>query len=193
MNCRAATELLPLHVGHDLSIGEARDLEMHLNGCTGCTTEMERFRESRNALLSARDDSVEASGIWQALAPRLEAIDAARQIQRPWYRRPAGIARVAAALLVLAAVPFVLPMGEGALDAPGGEPAGPELYDLALEDAGAPVLAESESGELVPASNEELLRFLNRTHGWRSGAVPAPDENLDQVLTPVGTPTPRRF
>jgi anti-sigma factor RsiW len=98
-----------LHSGHDLDLPEARELEAHLTGCSDCQVELDAFREARTVLLDVRESDVVASGIWQALAPRLDAVDATKHLQRPWYVRPSGVLRIAAALLVLASLPFLLP------------------------------------------------------------------------------------
>ena len=148
MNCRAARELLPLHSGHDLDLPEARELEAHLADCSECHSELDAFRETRNILLDVRESDVEASGIWQALAPRLEAVDAARHLQRPWYRRPSGVLRIAAALLVLASLPFLLPDPTQ----PGGD-AGRNAVDFAV---GAP----GGSGGLIEVPASETSHLL---------------------------------
>lgn len=160
MRCRSARRLIPLHSGSDLPLSKAGALERHLAECATCCEELDAYRHTRQVLLSVREEDVQASGIWASLAPRLEAVDAAQRLQKPWYRRPQATVwagRAAAAVLVLAATPFLLQqlsnsgLGPNPEDVPNGD--------------GAPVVVmeqERKGPGLTPVdpAGEELFKLL---------------------------------
>ncbi|RMH03941.1 MAG: zf-HC2 domain-containing protein, partial [Planctomycetota bacterium] len=89
VNCRTALRLLPLHAGGDLSAARVADLELHLAGCPTCAAELAVWMRLRGVLAAAAPGPGEAAaGLWGALEPRLDAVDASRRLRRPWYRRP---------------------------------------------------------------------------------------------------------
>ncbi len=107
MNCRTVRRLLPLHSGRDLAARRAVAVEAHLAACPACREELARWDGIRAEIRAARPAGVTASGVWERIAPRLDAIDAAARLRRPWYRRPGPwLGGVAAVLLVALALDF---------------------------------------------------------------------------------------
>lgn len=174
MNCRAALPLLPLHAGGDLGPARTADLELHLAGCPSCVREFAAYAELRS-MLAATHTPLPAAGLWDVLAPRLDAVDAARRLRRPWYRSPWPYSAAAAILLLVFLPPWVPSGAERA-----GVAVSPLTPDQAVA-AGAsgvpssaavliPTPAAADGLQLVPL--DELDRFLRGHAGFRQPQVP---------------------
>jgi len=50
MTCEATLQLLPLHIGGDLSLDEAVAVEAHLQNCASCASESQSFQTSFDAM-----------------------------------------------------------------------------------------------------------------------------------------------
>lgn len=87
MTCRRMSELIPLHSGGDLSLGEAAEVESHLVGCPACASLAASHRTAR-AQLQDSLGSVEPvpPGLWAEIEPRLDAVDAAQRLSAPRRR-----------------------------------------------------------------------------------------------------------
>ncbi|MFQ5749289.1 MAG: anti-sigma factor family protein, partial [Planctomycetota bacterium] len=148
MNCRSAKRLLPLHCGGDLPLPKAERLGQHLSGCPACRRELEAYRSMRRFLAPLREEApLLAPGLWDRLEPRLEAVDAAMQLRRPWYRRSGVVTSLAAGFLGVVLLPFLLRDGAGQESLAGPRTAGPDLAAL-------PAAAGPQSGP------DEGLRLL---------------------------------
>lgn len=172
MNCRRARSLLPLHVGGDLDPEAAARVDSHLAGCAECGRELRGYRAARRALLEAgpvRDlpGAAMPAPLWDRLAPRLAAADAAWKLRIPWYRRTPYVVAAAASLLVTVALAwYAVAAGETGVAAPPPP--------LAAQAEDSPALPSP--GSLHPASPKELrslmANFLVRKPQL-SGADPA--------------------
>ena len=166
MLCRDAHDLIPLHVGDDLSPAEADELEGHLEGCALCESEYASFAGAREALLELRGFEEEAGpSLWTGVSEGLEPQAPAASRWGSWGLR-SGIAAGLLAMFGLAVwQPWqgspedFGPAGNGGLA--GGEEA-PETESVPLDELrdffdktnGATVPQGEESGDLMaPASN----------------------------------------
>jgi len=184
VNCRHALRLIPLHAGGDLPAAQVAELELHLVGCGGCAGELQAFAELR-AVVSSTRVPAPAGGLWGALDSRLDAVDAARRLRRPWYRSPWLFSAAAAALALALVPPWVPSAPAGAAPADPSRP-GPAVMVASGTPGGAggplltPVSAPAEGLQQVP--NAELVRFLHENAGLRQPVDP--DGGL--VASPAG-------
>lgn len=162
MNCREADELIPLHVGDDLTEQEATALEEHLEGCPLCEAEYASYARAREALLLLADDEAPmAPPLWASVAEGLD-VPAVRPAGR--MRRMAAAFGIAAALAVGASAPLWLPRAGTA------EP-----------DGGAMAAGEDEGPDVTDVSPEELRKFFN---SW-TGAWPNAAEEEVELMAPA--------
>ena len=163
MQCRDAQELIPLHVGDDLTSAEAAPLEQHLEGCVLCEAEYASFARAREALLVLRDEETPlAPPLWSAVSEGLAAttLPPVPRLRRSWV----GIG-IAAALAIGASAPLWLPLGSGATTVT------PETL----------AEGEDEGPDVRSVSPEELRRFFN---SW-TGAWPNAVEEEGELMAPA--------
>jgi len=151
MNCRSARRLIPLHAGGDLERDRALKLEAHLATCSACGEELRAHRGIQELLASVREPVTPFPGLWEELDGRLDAVDAARQLRRPWTRNP-WLYAAAAAVLLLAFLPWVPRVGGS--DLPVHESA-----RFARADSATP--SAQEGLHAVPSG--QLRDFLGRS------------------------------
>lgn len=183
MNCRVASRLLPLHAGGDLGPGRSADLELHLAGCQSCCRELAAFAEVRSLLAAARAP-LPAGDLWDALAPRLDAVDAARRLRRPWYRSPWPYSAAAAILLLLFLPPWVPNVSArgGVADSPRSSDQAVAADAAGLPSAAATVIATPGAADVLQqVPLDELDRFLRGHAGFRQPQ--SPDGGL--LVTPA--------
>ena len=102
MTCGRMSELIPLHAGGDLSLGEAAEVKSHLVGCQGCAS----LVASHRTALAQLQDSLGSTervfpGLWAEIEPRLDAVDAAQRLSAPRHRNlfwGMGLVTVAASI-----------------------------------------------------------------------------------------------
>ena len=165
MECREAEELIPLHVGDDLTEQEAGALEEHLEGCALCEAEYASYARAREALLLlAGDEAPLAPPLWSSVAEGLDAPDV-RPAGR--LRRMAAGFGIAAALAIGASAPLWLPRAEPV------DPAG--------AGAGTVAAGEEQAPDVKDVSPEELRRFFN---SW-TGAWPNAAEEEVELMAPA--------
>ncbi len=107
MNCRQASRLLPLWVGHDLADSlEAEALQVHLSKCPDCSMQRRQLQSSLDALqsISTTSSAIEASApsLWPRLAMVLTDIPRRRDQFNGWI--PAAAMAMAAAVMVAVSV-----------------------------------------------------------------------------------------
>jgi hypothetical protein len=107
MTCNFPEELLALHAGGDLSVQEAAQVEAHLaSGCGRCSSELNAYRSARTALLEIRETNLESERLWGELDARLDAVEAVKRHQLPWFQRFGFVPILMTAAALLLAVVF---------------------------------------------------------------------------------------
>lgn len=112
MKCRQAREDIPLHSGGDLPPARVRRFEEHLEECQSCRRELARYRSAMEALgAPGRGRRVDLGGdYWAEIRSRLPRRRRQRTAQVaafPYQALIAGIATVAAAILVVVSILLV--------------------------------------------------------------------------------------
>jgi len=103
-------ELIPLHAGGDLSLGEAAEVESHLVGCPACSNLAASHRTARAQLQDSLGSTEPAfHGLWAEIEPRLDAVDAAQRLARPHRRNLFwGMGLITAAASIVLFLPALL-------------------------------------------------------------------------------------
>ena len=159
--CEAAQERIARWVAGEIDAESRRELEAHLAGCPGCSTEAGRIQEAL-ALLE-RDEAPDPGLLyWGSFGPRLRARIAASARRRRLLRLAAVAAAVAVAVAGLAVFQVRVPAPPRAL--PVGE-ADARLAQL-LRDAPArdAVLSDLDAmlDEIAPLDTPEAADALGR-------------------------------
>ncbi len=173
MDCDRTLELMPLHIGGDLSPDEAAELERHLASCGRCAADLAAFRAPFEALKGQAEVEIPAglgNELWTGVKRGLEAEG---RIRRPRFGSPlVRWAAVAAVFLVglfgaLWAMRSTQPQGPSPKDVAdrpqlkehheahlpvSSRPAGPRGFDL--RSVATPVSDRGSSLDVIPAGKE---------------------------------------
>ncbi len=160
MTCEATLQLLPLHIGGDLSLDEAVAVEAHLQNCASCASESQSFQTSFDAMQMQALLEPAVGGIWVDLEPRLDAADALASLESPWrHRLSAWLPAVAAMLAIAVGLNLLIPSMPQALH-PTATIGQPVAAMEASPSAEIEPIVASPSGALVEVPDTELRRFL---------------------------------
>ncbi len=171
MKCSQAIDLLILSGSGDLELSQVKPLETHISSCGTCAKLAESYAADRQRLQSLADDC--QLDVWSKIEPHLDAIDAAKRIRNPWYRR-VSFASAAAALVMIGGLSLLKPVTQ----------ADTSNDNLAVEFEQPAQVDELSPSGLQPVPHAELIDFLGRTGGVvrERGQAPA------LLATPASSP-----
>jgi Putative zinc-finger len=138
-----------------LDAGARRRFEAHLAGCPGCAAELRELRETVELLrreAPPRPSPGQLDGVWERLAPRLEATTPAPPGKVLSFPRRSWLALAAAAAMAAAVLGWTL-LGPRA-QRPG--------FDVPPEIAAAEVTLDDELGRYYARATPLLLSLSNR-------------------------------
>lgn len=175
--CPEREEALALHVGRDLPPADARELEVHLEGCPGCRFFLDELEESRSALTALAAEAPPAAGLADVHRRVMEEVRAGGETGKGGLLRAGAPWRWAAAAAVVLALgaALVWRLGPGTGPESPGSPADERVW-----------IARSEPPESSPADTREAPTRDTRQDGFRREApeTPAPEPTSPD-------PTPR--
>jgi hypothetical protein len=118
MNCQKTKKLLGLFVGDDLPDRKKRSVQLHLNHCADCMSELEELKRIREGVHSiAKEDTPSAlhpdfpDKVLQQIVEKQRAVPQLRPRSLPWlFQNPARTAAILAfaAILTASAVIFLI-------------------------------------------------------------------------------------
>lgn len=111
MNCRRATQMMPLYAGGELAPKKARRLARHLESCSDCREMAEELRTALSGYKAAiRQDEFDwPEAEWKSLMERIKTQPPPRRIVSLGATPRAAWATGAAALLLLAGLTTLVP------------------------------------------------------------------------------------